>query len=276
MKNKKILYGVIISVAVLLVVGSIIFFSTVCFHKWTEATCTAPVTCSKCGMTEGEPLNEQDFIKSLVTGLEKRWILTKEDEQKTMLTKDDWAGYFEAEYSEIAKYEYADFKDKNLSDLVKRYVNSIIQSKECLPYVNTAQWEAKYSSGVYQDRVELLYQINSIIPIPVSDVNKGELQNLLTDGEVTHLVRELLKNVKFNMVMDDYGWKTYEAIVENKTTIDFSYFAFNVDLIDKDGITLTTAIASVEGWQAGEKSRFTFDTSEEFEMMEIESASWSY
>ena len=28
-----------------------------CAHEWSEATCTEPKTCSKCGATEGEPTN---------------------------------------------------------------------------------------------------------------------------------------------------------------------------------------------------------------------------
>ena len=28
-------------------------------HKWTEATCTEPKTCTECGKTEGEPLGHK-------------------------------------------------------------------------------------------------------------------------------------------------------------------------------------------------------------------------
>ena len=270
--KKIILISAII--AAVLAVTSIIVCILVCFHSWTEATCTAPITCTKCGATQGEPLNEDDFMKSLVSGLEARWEYNDADEGKTTLTKDDWARYFDAEYNAISKYEFAVFDNKELEKLARQYVNCIIQSKECLPYVNTNQWESKYTNGIYQDRVELLYKINSIAPIPTS--NTASLKKLLTSGEVTHMVRNLLKTVKFENVSSEYGWKKYEAIVENSTTVNFSYFAFHVDLIDANGVTLTTALASVDNWKSGEKTKFSFDTSEEFETMTIEYASWNY
>ena len=274
--NKRKLYIILGAVALVVAVSVIIFLSLVCFHNWEEATCAAPMTCTKCGTTQGEPLNENDFMNSLSTGLEERWKLTTAHEEKEVLTKEDWESYFNAEYAAISKFENADFTDKNFSELIRNYVSCIIQSKECLPYVNTNHWASKYTNGVYNDRVELLYKINAIKPITVSEANQGELKNLLTDGEVTHMVRNLLKTVKFEKSNDEYGWKTYEAIVENSTTIDFSYFAFNVDLVDSKGVTLTTASAYVDNWRSGEKSRFTFDTSENFETMNLESASWNY
>lgn len=274
--NKKKIFIIAGSILLVLAVSITVFFSMVCFHEWEDATCTAPMTCKKCGLTQGEPLNEDDFMNSLAIGLEERWKLTDANEGKEIDTADDWESYFNAEYTAIEKFEDANFADANLSELAKQYVNCIVQSKECLPYVNTNQWASKYSNGVYRDRVVILYEINAIKPIPVSDENQGNLKNLVTEGEATKMVRDLLRTVKFEKSNEEYGWKTYEAVVENTTTIDFSYFVFNVDLVDADGVTLTTATSSVNNWRKGEKTRFTFDTSEDFETMNLDSASWNY
>lgn len=49
-RNKKILSG-------LLVIASMLCLSGCCIsHKWQDAACTAPKTCTECGKTEGEPL----------------------------------------------------------------------------------------------------------------------------------------------------------------------------------------------------------------------------
>lgn len=300
--SKKKLFIVVGTIAGVLLVAAILVFTLVCFHEWQDATCTAPITCVKCGATEGEvlphewkeatctepktcavcgltegtPLTEDDFLKDLASGLEARWVLTTANEEKEKLTKSDWEGYFNAEYDIISKYADANFKDKTMTKLAKRYVECIVQSKECLPYVGTNKWESKYSNGVYNDRAETLYEINAIKPIPVSEDNKESLTDLITDGEVTKMVRDLLKTVKFKKVEDEYGWKTYQAVVKNSTTVDFEYFSFEVDLIDKDGVTLTTASASVQNWDAGETSRFEFSTDEKFAKMEVEYASWYY
>ncbi len=298
--NKKTV--IFCSILAMVIVAVILIFTLVCFHDWQEATCISPITCSKCGKTEGEalphewidatcvapktckacnlteghPLDEDDFLKDLAKGLEDRWILTNADEGKETLTKADWEKYFDAEYNIISKYANANFENQTMSKLAKKYVECIVQSKECLPYVGTNQWQTKYSNGVYNTRVETLYKINSITPIPVSEENKKELQNLITNGEVIDMVRDLLKTVKFEKTEESYGWKTYQAVVMNSTTIDFSHFAFEIDLIDKDGVTLTTAYSSVDNWDAGERSRFTFSTNEKFVEMEVERASWNF
>ncbi len=300
---KKKLFIVIGAIVGVLVIATVLVFTLVCFHEWQDATCTAPITCAKCGATEGEalphdwkeatctepktcaicgltegtPLTEDDFLKDLASGLEARWVLTTANEEANKTdTAKDWESFFDAEYDAISKYADADFEDKTMTKLAKQYVECIVQSKECLPYVGTNKWESKYTNGVYNDRVETLYEINAIRPIPVSEENKESLRGLLTDGEVTKMVRDLLKTVKFKKVEDEYGWKTYQAVVKNSTTVDFEYFSFEVDLIDKDSVTLTTASANVQNWKSGETSRFEFSTDEKFSKMEVEYASWYY
>lgn len=58
MKNKKktvtMILGIVIGIAI---VGAIIFYTS--YHKWKDATCTTPKTCSICGKTEGEALGHK-------------------------------------------------------------------------------------------------------------------------------------------------------------------------------------------------------------------------
>lgn len=61
--NKKYLESAIISVSIVLFVALIIglcycFFNP-CEHKWTNATCTEPATCSVCGETAGDSLGHK-------------------------------------------------------------------------------------------------------------------------------------------------------------------------------------------------------------------------
>ena len=122
-----------------------------------------------------------------------------------------------------------------------------------------------------------MYEIDSVKPIPVSDESRTtNLQPILTEGETLSLVNDLLNSVEFKKVEDDWGWRTYATVVENTTSIEFSYFAFEIDLYDKDGVKLTTEYASVDNWKAGEKSRFSFYTDEKFTEMKVARASWNY
>ena len=48
-----------VSVVLLLVLMTLALTACACEHEWSEATCTAPKTCTKCGETEGEPLGHE-------------------------------------------------------------------------------------------------------------------------------------------------------------------------------------------------------------------------
>lgn len=54
LNKKKII--VISSIVVILITSIILVLTFVCFHSWKDATCNAPMTCEKCGETQGEAL----------------------------------------------------------------------------------------------------------------------------------------------------------------------------------------------------------------------------
>lgn len=276
---------------------TIILSACACKHEWKEATCLAPKTCSLCNETEGEfadhaweanrkvcmvcglderPVDEK-FMESLAAGLEARWLLTdaKNSTNENPL-KTDWENYFRAEYDQIKSYEKESFVDKNLEKWAKKYIDSIGESIEVLAYYGTNQWTQKYSNGVYHDRSIALYNIHDICPVPVSAEKQANLLEILSNGEAISMIWPLLEKVEFKEVEDSYGWKTYQAVVENTTTLTFTYFSFDIDLIDKDGVTITTESAWAENWEPGEKVRFEFSTDETFAEMNVEYARWNY
>lgn len=274
-KNPKKVGLIIGGVWVAIIVAVVLVLNFVCFHEWQEATGAAPMTCSKCGKTEGEALNEDDFMRDLSKGLEDRWV-ESDDEDGIATTKEEWEACFNAEYNAVIKYEKATFKDETMRDLARKYVKCIIDAKECLPYYGSNQWSSKYEEA-YETREQLLYKIDSVKPIPVSEESRTKyLQPMLTEGETLSVVTEMLNKIEFKKVEDDWGWRTYATVVENTASIEFSYFAFEIDLYDKDGVKLTTEYASVNNWKAGEKSRFSFYTDENFTEMKVARASWNY
>lgn len=67
-ENKKIKLIIIIIAAVLVAIagtfGMLYGTKVICFHSsWSEATCTIPETCERCGKTKGEPLGH-DWIEA--------------------------------------------------------------------------------------------------------------------------------------------------------------------------------------------------------------------
>ena len=57
MKSKKAI--IIISTVLTITVAIILVLTLVCFHSWKDATCSTPITCEKCGETQGEPLEHE-------------------------------------------------------------------------------------------------------------------------------------------------------------------------------------------------------------------------
>ena len=266
-------------------------------HTWISATCETPKTCSRCKLTEGNPSEhswetdrkictvcgvdkrpvDEKFVESLTIGLESRWKLTEaKDKTGENALKSDWENYFNAELEQIAIYENESFDNKDLEKWAKKYIDSIKESIEVLAYYGTNQWTSKYSNGVYHDRSIALYNIHEIVPIPVSDKNQTNLLNIISNGEVVSTIRPLMKKVKFEEVENSYGWKTYQAVVKNTTSQTFTYFTFDIDLIDEDGVTISTESTWVDNWNPDEKIRFEFSTDEDFAEMKIGSASWNY
>lgn len=219
---------------------------------------------------------DERFLECLANGLESRWELTDADEKKEVITKKDWEEYIAAEYDNIIDFKDAEFENPDLGKWGKEYINSIVRSKEVLAYYDSNQWYAKYHNDVYQDRACALYKINAIQPVPVTEEEQGELQSLVMDGEVSDFASLLLGSVKFELESDDYGWKTYSAVVENTTSTSFSTFQIAVDLLDKDGVTIETAIAYCDGWDSGEKTRIEFNTDKSFETINNSYASWGF
>ena len=58
MKNKKKTTIIIVATGIILVITGFIVYYT-CYHRWDDATCTKPKTCSICGKTEGEALGHR-------------------------------------------------------------------------------------------------------------------------------------------------------------------------------------------------------------------------
>ena len=59
--NRKRTIAVIAAISIV-IIAICVFALTYCPHEWTDANCTSPKTCQKCGKTEGEPLGDEGHI----------------------------------------------------------------------------------------------------------------------------------------------------------------------------------------------------------------------
>jgi len=70
-------------------------------------------------------------------------------------------------------------------------------------------------------------------------------------------------------VKNDYGLKTYRAVIENITNETFSDFMVDVSLINADGILVATEFAMIENLSPGTKGYIEFMTDVEFARYEL-------
>ena len=67
----------------------------------------------------------------------------------------------------------------------------------------------------------------------------------------------------------------YQSTVDNKTKYDLESIQIAVKLLDKDGVTISDELISVENWNKGEKKKIDFSTDKEFNQIKLELGDYS-
>ena len=79
----------------------------------------------------------------------------------------------------------------------------------------------------------------------------------------------MIKTLKFKKTKDEYGFQTYEAVIENTTPYNIKNLFLDISLLDKNGVIVSTEYASVENVSTGKKARVKFDTTDKFDKYEV-------
>ncbi|MBR6419361.1 MAG: SH3 domain-containing protein [Oscillospiraceae bacterium] len=56
---RPVMIGLIVLILLEMIAALLLYTHTICIHKWQDATCQAPRTCSRCGKTEGGPASHR-------------------------------------------------------------------------------------------------------------------------------------------------------------------------------------------------------------------------
>lgn len=221
-----------------------------------------------------ENISDERFITDMSSGLNSRWSYQSSvDEDK--FNKESMEKCLYKEYEAVKKYKDMTFKNKELYVWVNKYIVSLEDSIEYLSFYGTDEWTSKYLNGTYNDRVESIYAINKLSDLTIEDDNLSSFADVNRDGEIVYNVRKWLNSVEFTEEKDDFDgvFRYYSSIVENTSSINFSYFDFTVSLIS-DGIIVDTVTASVDSWNSGDKIKFEFYSEKSFDEMDVKYASW--
>lgn len=217
------------------------------------------------------------FLRALAKGLEKRWDLNDADEaDEKDTTTEQFRQFVNAEYEQINQFADKNFEDPILGEYAKGYINVIKKMLGVVKYYgsNNETFWSEYNP-LYDERCVLIKKICDKYTVPVKADRKTNLDDLITNGEYTIEIQEILDSTKFEKKSEEYGWKEYQAIVKNTTSTDFSFFYFSINLLDKDGTVVQSTSATTNNWSVGSKHKFTFSTNESFDKIVIESCSYS-
>ena len=237
---------------------------------------------SACGEDKESP-QDANFISSVADGLQARWSYQADNENNDAVDeKEYFTESVTRELNEVKEYENAIFKDSKLKEKALNYINTLKDQLAALEYItaDSERYDEEWGKA-YDERTKLIKDFTDNYDLVVDDKYSENIKELLTNATTVEEdeskqaeVDKIVKNIKFKKTEDEYGYKTYQATVENTSNMDFSYFNINVNLIDKDKVVIEKQTAYTDDFQQGAKARFEFSTEEEFKDYKITSVDW--
>lgn len=235
---------------------------------------------------------DEDFIQSLSDGLETRWKLDDKyiaahDGNEPDYGSDDhidlYTSCVEAELAEISQYKDADFRDATLKEKATEYIQAVEDQKEAIKYINVD--DIKYTerwSDAYAKRSKLIDDFVTTYGLTVSESEQSNLDDMQNkailvkkDESKEQAIQDMLSAAKFELVESNSGWKTYEAIIENTTGMDIADLPVNINLLDEDGVIVSTEYDQISNFKQGQKAKITVMTDRSFETAEITADIWA-
>lgn len=198
---------------------------------------------------------DNDFIKSLARGLDKRW-------EDAASNYEDTTSYYEKatqlELSEVGRYKEKTFKDNKLKKLAIEYINVLEDSKKL-----TSKENEHFSSDSWVEyrkkRYELILDIHSRKKIPVHDTR--HLRDIVNIGikvkqtnEIIQALKKIFKGNKFTISKSsEYSDElNCSATFENTTGYYLSYVPMTIAACDKNGEVFYSKVdAAITNWSEG-------------------------
>ena len=242
---------------------------------------------------EEEPQYADDaFVQDMSKGLQARWDLNAIDEQKEGYDKilvnskeyqDMMVSYIDAELNEIEKYTEEKFENKNLQEIAIKYINLLEKHKEICDYM-TVDYDKYYEEfePIYNERSKIIESMVNDYGMTVDEKHQKTLNDFLTKSQLVQeqekketAIDQMLADIQFQVTEDSGNdWKTYQAIVENTTGINFKTFSVDINLLSTDGVIVETAYYQVSAFNNGSKAQFEFATDKEFASTQVIADWW--
>lgn len=233
---------------------------------------------------------DQSFISDMKNGLQARWKLNEEDEaeegyDEILVNSEEYQemmnNYIQAELDYVEKYQNEKFEDSNLQEIAVKYVNLLKQHKDACQYmrVDYNKYLEEFQP-VYNERSKIISQLVNDYGMTVDEEYQQTLNDFLTNSQLVieqeneeAAIQQMLDGIQFDEVDDNGGYKTYQAVVENTTGIDFNTLNITINLLNSDGVIVETAYDNVSAFAQGAKVQFEFMTDKEFTSTQV-SVDW--
>ena len=223
---------------------------------------------------------DEAFLEDFTAGLMARWDLNdKADsaENKDKSERELRTEYVHAELDLLEPYRTGQFQNTKLQQQAITYINLLQDQLDALDYFNVDinkfldLWEEAYDKRT-QMIADMITTYNLQFPEAYADTVNDMLTNakvVTEQGELKEKAQQMVENLQFELVKNDYGLKTYRAVIENITNETFSDFMVDVSLINADGILVATEFAMIENLSPGTKGYIEFMTDVEFARYEL-------
>ena len=220
------------------------------------------------------------FLQDFMAGLMARWDLTDQADSAENKAKSEreWrTEIINTELNKIEQYRSGLFKDSKLQERALAYINLLHDQLDSLAYIS-ADYE-KYTdmwSTSYDKRTQMITDFISDYKLEFPEKYAETVADMMTNAkivteknELDEKIHQMVDALQFELIQNDYGLKSYRAIIENTTDQAFSHFSVDVSLINADGILVRTEYASVENLSPGQKGYIEFMTDVDFSTYEL-------
>lgn len=238
------------------------------------------VTLSGCTTDSSSQVDYADekFIDSLSDGLEARWSKsTKDEKDEKDVTVAMMDSYIQAELDEITEFESATFKDTKLQEKALKYINCLKDAKEHIEYYYSDDYtELEKWNNIYNSRAVLIKDFVENYGLTVDDKYRSTLDEFLVTGKSVEqkesqkkAIEKLVDSLEFEVTNDEYGWKTYQATLNNVSEYDIKTLSVDVNLLNDEGTIIETEYTNAENVSKGKKAILEFSTDKDFKNIDL-------
>lgn len=237
---------------------------------------TALLILSACGNGDESKKDnvDQSFLNDIEKATAERWKLADKEDDTETDSKEHYTELVNTELDILSKYKDKQFNDVKLQALAEKYIEGLEKQSESLKYMNVdyLKYDELWSEG-YDLRSTVLLQLQEEYNI---ELDEEEFADLKTNAQIVNSEKEhkakidaIIKNIKFDAPVEEYGWYKYSTVVENTSEVAIDYLEIEIDLMDKDGIVVDTAhIYHSNVWKPNQKIKLEFETDKQVNKME--------